>query len=403
MDSGRALVNSESNLTRPQIPQSGMLMFVGLCHPFILKLLSLGARIRNWYRDRQPDNGRAEANRAAFYAEVWHEAASRLGASVVPLGQDILEIRSNGASTRVQRNTTAIDDPVTLSIAGNKPLVYRLLAHRGLQVPNFLEFTLKEVAPAAAFLRRFGGEWVVKPAHGAGGRGVTTGVITTFDLVRAAVNAAAYESTLVVEQQADGNLYRLLYLDGTLIDAVLRNRPTVVADGISSVRGLVAAENRARLEAGRSFAQGLVSIDTDMRRTLAKQGLSLSSVPQKGMVVALKTVINENSAADNFPATNLLCGSIIEECALAARAIGSRLSAVDLMTRDPAVPLAQSGGVILEVNTTPGYHCHYYRQGEGCPAAFHVLSRILRSPAKQSLGASPESYVLQCGSLETEG
>jgi glutathione synthase/RimK-type ligase-like ATP-grasp enzyme len=367
-----------------------MLMSLRFCPLLVLKLASVAARARNWYRSHQPDSHRAEAYRAAFYAEVWQDAATHFGASVELLGNDILEIRSGRAYTRVRENTTAIDNPMTLAVASNKPLVYRLLADRGLRVPNHLEFKLKDIAQAAAFIARFGGVWVVKPANGAGGRGVTTGVISTFDLVRAAVAAAAYEPTLLVEQQFEGDNYRLLYLDGVLVDAVLRKRPMVVSDGRSSIRKLIGSENRARVEIGGKFAYVLISKDMDMRRTLAKQGLSLSSVPKKGTVVTLKNVINENSARDNLPATRLLCDSIIEDGAAAANAVGARLAAVDVVTRNPAVPLGQSGGVILEVNTTPGYHCHYYRQGEGCPVALEVLSAIFGSPIQPRPHGKPE-------------
>lgn len=74
------------------------------------------------------------------------------------------------------------------------------MVKQALRVPHHLGFRLKEIVPGTAFIGEFCGEWVVKPAHGAGGRGVTTGVRSGFDLVRAAVNAAAYESMLVVEQ-----------------------------------------------------------------------------------------------------------------------------------------------------------------------------------------------------------
>jgi cyanophycin synthetase len=392
----------ENNFARPQILRSGMRMSLHFCPAVVLKLFSLAARAGNWYRRRHPDSYRAEAYRAAFYAEAWQEAATQLGASMELLGNDILEIRYGRAYTRVRENTTAIDDPMTLAVAANKPLVYRLLVNRGLRVPHHLEFRLTDIAQAAAFIARWGGVWVVKPAHGAGGYGVTTGVTSGFDLLRAAVASAAYEATLVVEQQAEGDNYRLLYLDGTLVDAVLRKQPTVVADGRSSVRKLIRAENRARLEAGRKFAHVLVSIDMDMRRTLAQQGLGLSSIPKKGTVVKLKTVINENSTAENLRATSLLCGSIIEDGAAAASAVGARLAAVDLVTRDPAVPLAQSGGVILEVNTTPGYHSHYYRQGEGCPVALHVLKAILRSPIRTRPHGRQEYVTLPCDSLEKQ-
>jgi len=347
------------------------------CHPGMLKLLSVGVRARNWYRGQLPEHRRADQHRSRFYEGIWRDAANRLGASVEQLEKDLLEIRLGWACTRTRQTTTAIDDPVILFAAANKPLVHRLSTKRGLKTPKYFEFTLSSIAQAVAFTRRFGGEWVVKPANGASGRGVTTSVLTSFDLVRAAVAAAAYDSNLLVEEQVEGDLYRLLYLDGRLLDAVLRKSPSVAADGRSSVRKLVRLENQSRLEAESKFGQALLSIDLDMRRTLSKQGLSLSSVPKKGSVVTLKRVVNENSVADNVSATKLLCKSIIEDGAAAAAAVGVRLAGVDIVTRDPQVPLAESGEVILEVNTTPGYHYHYHQRDGGVAVAIPILARLL--------------------------
>ena len=170
-------------------------------HPGLLTILSLACRVRGWYHNR-----RAGEHRSDFYAEVWRDAAARLGASIELLGNEILEIRLGGACTRVRQNTTAIDDPVTLSLAANKPLVYRLMAERGLRIPNYLEFQLSDLSKAAEFIARFGGEWVLKPANGAAGRGVTTGITSAFGLLRAAVAAAAYDSDLLVEQQVAGDV-----------------------------------------------------------------------------------------------------------------------------------------------------------------------------------------------------
>jgi cyanophycin synthetase len=319
----------------------------------------------------------ADEHRSSFYASVWRDAAARLGATVEQLDKDLLEIRLGGACTRARQTTTEIDDPVTLSVAANKLLVYGLLAKQGLRIPKHFEFNLSNVAQAAAFIGRNGGEWVVKPANGSAGLGVTTGVVTRFDLVRAAVAAAAFGSRMIVERQVEGDVYRLLYLNGELLDAVLRKSPAVVADGVSSVRELVRLENRARLEGGHKFGQVPLSIDLDMRHTLAKQGLSLSSTPKKDTVVVLKKVINQNSVADNVSAISLLCKSIIADGAAAADAVGVRLAGVDVVTRDPGVPLAQSGGVILEVNTTPGYHYHYHQRDRGVAVAVPILSTLL--------------------------
>ena len=168
-----------------------------------------------------------------------------------------------------------------------------------------------------------------------------------------------------------------MYLDGELIDAFVRRPPVVIGDGRSTVAGLVCAENANRLQHGSEVSQVLLPFDFDMRRTLAKQSLSLRSVPAAGTIVTLKTVINDNSAADNSTATDLLCDSIIEEGARAVRALGVRFAGIDVITVDPGLPLAETGGVILEANGTPGLYYHYHKRDGAFPAALHVLRRLL--------------------------
>jgi cyanophycin synthetase len=255
--------------------------------------------------------------------------------------------------------------------------VHRLLEKRQLRTPTYCEFTLNEVAKAADFVESSTSKCVVKPAYAGGGRGVTTGVTGRFDLLRAAANAAVYGTDLMVEQHVPGDVYRLLYFDGMLMDAVLRRPSSVIADGRSTVRELIRLENETRLNAGPNLANALIGIDMDARSTLANQSLKLSSVPTKGVAVTLKTVINDNSQRDNFAAKHLLCKSIIEDGASAAAAVGVRLAGVDVITPDPRVPLAESGGVILEVNTTPSYHHHYYKRDGSYPVAIHLLPFLL--------------------------
>jgi len=352
-------------------------MYPVICRPAVTKTFYVGYRLREAFRVRRSDTCLALKHRSHFYTALWRDAASQLGASVEVLGNEILEIRLGQDCTRVQQNTTAIDQAIAVAMAQNKPLVHRLLAKRHLRTPTYCEFTLNEIAKAAAFVERSAGKCVVKPANGGGGRGVTTGVIGTFDLIRAAASAAVYGRDLVVEQHVRGDVYRLLYLDGELMDAVLRKPSTVIADGRSTVRELIRLENEARLNAGSNLAHALIVIDMDVRSTLANQGLTLSAVPAEGIAVMLKTVINDNSQRDNFTAKHLLCKSIIEDGAAAAAAVGVRLAGIDVITPDPNVPLAESGGVILEVNTTPSYHHHYYKRDGSYPVAVHLLPFLL--------------------------
>jgi cyanophycin synthetase len=348
-----------------------------ICRPGVVKILYVGYRLKEAFRVRSSNTRLALKHRSYFYTELWREAASRLGATIEVLGNEILEIRLGQDCTRVQQNTTALDRAITVEVAKNKPLVHRLLTKRQLRTPNYCEFTLNEIAKAADFVEDVASKCVVKPANGGGGRGVTTGVSGGFSLIRAAASAAVYGSDLMVEQQMHGDVYRLLYLDGVLIDAVLRRPSVVAADGKSTVRELIRLENEARLKIGRNLAHALIVIDTDVRSTLAAQGLTLSSVPTKGTRITLKMVINDNSQHDNYNAEHLLCMSIIRDGAAAAAAVGVRLAGIDVITPDPSVPLAESGGVILEVNTTPSYHHHYYKRDGSYPVAIHLLPFLL--------------------------
>ena len=354
-----------------------------------LQALALG---RAFLRYRNPRRRASGRHQVAFYERVWREAAERLGATFVALGSGVSEIRRGGACVRVFENCCPIDDPVTQTVAGDKLLTYRLLERAGLPTPRHIGFSLRTISEASAFLRSSASDCVVKPSAGTGGgRGVTTGVNTASHLARASADAAVYGDELLIEEQREGENYRLLYLDGRLIDAFVRRPPSVVADGRSSIARLARLANEARLRYGSGVSQVLLTVDLDMTRTLAKQGLSLRSVPAEGTAVTLKTVVNENCGADNATATYLLCNEVVDAGARAARAVGVRLAGVDLITPDPTLPLEQVGGSILEVNTPPNYYYHYHKRDGAFPVAQHVLDCLLAEGDGACLPIGPEA------------
>lgn len=359
-------------------------------HPRLLKLLSLFDRgwaflLRRNMRHREADN-----HLAAFYARMWKEAADTVGASFEDLGLGAFEIRLGDASTRVVQNSSSMDDLATFSIARSKPVIYRLLNRHGLRTPRYAEFEIGNMRPAVALMDSTSGDCVVKPGSGTGGgRGITTGIRTRWQLARAAYAASLFSDDLLIEEQIEGDNYRLLYLDGKLIDAVKRQPPNVIADGRSSLRRLVETVNEERLARGPKVAHGLLTLDMDMKRTLAKQGYSFASVPPAGTVVTLKTAINENAGADNVSVTNQLSEALIEEGAKAAALARVRLAGVDVITRNPHVSLRESGGVILEVNTPPGYYWHYNKRDGAFPLAVHVLNALLAPQPCELCSAAP--------------
>lgn len=319
----------------------------------------------------------ASLHRAQFYARVWREAAAALGADATVVGREILEITYGDRRTRVFRNETAADDPVTLRLAADKSTVNAILRGHGLPVPDYCEFTLRSIGQAEDFLNRAGVPCVVKAARStAGGESVTTGIRTRSQLMSASVHGAAYSKELMIEKEIAGSVYRLLFAGGRLIDTVVRHCPTVVGDGKSTVKQLVMMENSRRLRQGQGV-QSLLPIDLDMKNSLARARLSLRSIASQGNEIVLKTVTNDNAPEDNASANELLCEPIIEAGRQAVSILRVQLAGVDVVTADPSQPLQATGGAILEVNATPGYHYHYYRRGDGAAVAVPILAMLL--------------------------
>lgn len=320
---------------------------------------------------------RSYPNLDQFYDKVWREAAAAHGAEITSLGPGVFEIHRGAFRTRVVGNVSDLDGLTTHVVVRSKAVVRNALERMGVPMPRAAAFSIANPTPAFAFLDRTRGPCVVKPLEGTGGGlGVTTEIRTHWQLARAARATSRFGAECFIEEQVRGDNYRLLFLDGVLIDAVLRRPPTVRGDGVSRITELIDRENDCRLAGGTTRAHCLLTLDLDVRRTLASQALSLSSVPEMGRSVIVKTAINENAAPENVVATRL-APETIDAAARVARVFGVRLAGVDLILTDPARPLLRGGGVVLEVNSPPGYFWHHERHDPGIPLATLVLGRLL--------------------------
>lgn len=342
-----------------------------------LQIYAYALRAKGMFGKERAQSRAAKAHRAQFYEQAWREAAGELGATVEALAKGILEIRCGGVSTRVHNNYTALDDPVTLRVSLNKPLVHKVLRRHHLPTPSCAEFTLGSVDKAYRFLAEHP-HCVVKPANGTGGGdGVTTGIETRRQLLRAAVAAAGFSPELLIEEEVEGNTIRLLYLDGKLLDAVQRNSPAVVGDGRAAISELVDRLNQRRLSAGYELAQVTLRYDFDTKRTLARQGLSWRSVPAAGRRVVLKRVVNDNMADENLSVADQVSESVVAAGRRAAELLSVRLAGVDIITPDLHRGLEEANGKIVEINASPGLHYHYFKQGGACRVAVRILEACL--------------------------
>jgi D-alanine-D-alanine ligase-like ATP-grasp enzyme len=370
------------------------LAMIGWCGWFKMRRLAFG-RVNSGVR-------RMWAARVAFYQTMWRAACAKTGTTIAIRANGDIEMRRCGLCLEARDNETYVDEPAAITRSGYKQLVHRLLSEAGIPVPKHTVVTLREYESALAYLRTSRGAVVVKPAAlTGGGFGVTTNVQTPRALRSAMAWARGYGKDILIEDQIEGDCYRILIMDGEHIDSILRRPPTVVGDGRSTIRQLLHRENRRRVAQGAARSQVVILTDRDLINTLARQGLVLGSRPPAGAVVRLKQAINENALQDNSPATGLLCVEIIAAARKAAELVGLRLAGVDVICADPWVPLAKSGGVVLEVNAPPNLYYHHLDGRDGSVAET-ILNAYFDCRRKDVGGRDVARHGVRSGSRETQ-
>lgn len=336
------------------------------------------------YRERPMSFTR---RKAAFYRAYWAYAAERIGAEVHELGNDVLQVRRGRRRTHVRFHEVDLDTFFKKKLVDDKALVSRLVRELGFHSPASASYSLREMEPALEFLAQAGAPCVVKPVTGSGGRGITTGITTRARLVEASLHASTSFQVppLMIETQQPGESYRLLYLEGRLLHAVQRGRPTVAGDGVSSLRALIAKENARRQNDLVLHSIAELTADLEARYCLADQGLSLSSVPPAGERVAVKNVSNQNSRRDQSDVTARVHPDYHRFAERVFERLGAHLLGVDVMSTDVSRSPLEAKSAILELNIPAGLHYHELVAGQdgfsGVGAA--ILDYALFTPAER--------------------
>ena len=314
---------------------------------------------------------------------MWRDAAALVGAETTRLTPTVIEIRRGQISTRIaHEQTTSLNDPVASHLATDKSAVGGLLRGADIPVPHGAPIERGDFGAAESFLATATRPLIVKPAIGSGGAGVVGQIRSSTQLRQALRDAWRYAASALVQAQVVAPTYRLLILDGELLDVIRRPLPSVVGDGSSSIVELVAREAKRRLEAGGVTAgQPQFELDLDAIFALRTIGLGPRSTPEAGRRIVVKSATNFCAAEETESALGLLHASTVDLACRASAVVGLRLAGVDVVAPAPDVPLAQSGGLILELNPVPGLtqHLHVGNHGDRQDVAVSVLERLLTS------------------------
>ncbi|MBS4023605.1 MAG: cyanophycin synthetase [Dethiobacter sp.] len=274
------------------------------------------------------------------------------GASLYRLGSGIYQRRISASIS----DTTAC---IAVDIAGNKQLTKKLLREHGLPVPcGEVVYSLDKALAAA---QELGYPVVMKPDNGNQGKGVSLNINSEAEVETAFARAAQYSSGVMVEKFLPGRNYRLLIVDNTLVAASERIPAHVIGDGQSTILELIAQANSNPLRGeGHEKPLTRVTVDEITGTVLAKQGLSLGSVPLRSRLVWLRESANLSTGGIAYDVTDKVHPLQAELAVRAAQIIGLDISGVDLVMDDISTPpMIQCGGII-EINAAPGLRMHLF-------------------------------------------
>lgn len=315
-----------------------------------------------------------------FYEKLWQDTARTLGAEIKHMGYGFYQLRLNATATMVRGSEVMLDNHLSLRLAGNKPLVNNILSAHGFPVARYHEFDLEHLDEAYEFLRALTTPAVVKPADsGSGGQGITTGIEARRQLRQAALWASCFSAKLLIEEQVEGDSYRLLFLHGRFLDAIRRRPARVHGDGKSTIHELIAAENEKRMHHGAIIALHPLTVDAELKAHLQATGYDLKRVLAKDQSIAVKRVVNQNSRYENESVRGLVHPDIVKSGEQIVRLLHIELAGIDLICKDITKPLDEHNGVVNEVNTTPALHHHYLisNVSEITPVAVYIQRHIL--------------------------
>lgn len=298
--------------------------------------------------------------RREFYKDLWSKAAANVGATWEEWHGGYNKMCRDGMMVPVYLTQVNLNSILLDKILLDKEMTQDILGQFGHPIPQNATFNMQKFDVAEDFFAKHKSV-VVKPAgDAAGGGGVTTNITDIEALREAAKMATQHSSKLLIEEFVEGDSFRLLYIGGKFVDAVLRGSPTVTGDGKNTIKQLIKIENTRRLTQKPISSLQSLQVDGECRSTLKKQGLDLGSTPATGDVIVVKKAVNASSAGQNHNVLGDVHPETIELGATIMRDLNIELGGIDVQTTDISLPLEETRGRILEINSPPGIHHHYF-------------------------------------------
>jgi len=269
-------------------------------------------------------------------------------------------------------------------VTKNKELNKVVLDGMGIRTPRGIVADSLEKALSEIKKSRLKYPVILKPTHGSRALGVTWDIRSEKDLAKAfsyfkeiAKEHAFKQNTFLVEEMFIGHEYRVLVLNGKVISCVQKIPATVIGDGKSSIKKLIAEFNKTRL---RGFK---IRMDDVVEDTLKKNSLSFDSILPEGRVLKLRNNLNMSDGGRSVDVTKSMHSLFRDICTKATAVSGLTFGGVDLLAEN--IVSGKEAYVILEINPNPYYNMNEKPlvEGAGTDVSFLLLKQILPKLSKK--------------------
>ena len=261
-----------------------------------------------------------------YTTTITNEALRRgISVRVIDASVPVFELCHGSSTIRCYRSLSDRVGAVTFHLTQNKYLAGCFLRERGFPVPPQELYAVFN--QALDFLEQHS-PIVVKPCMQWGARGVATNITTQHDLKNALKNARRFEPDILLEKMVTGDDYRLVFINYCFVSALQRRPACVIGNGSSTVRKLIAAQNR------RSTAIDPVHripLDRETGRFLHTIGFSFDSIPDAGQTVIVRQTANYHTGGSVHDITEQVGADLIDLGKRIVKAAGLPVAGIDCM------------------------------------------------------------------------
>ena len=295
-------------------------------------------------------------------ASIIDEAVARKIPYIRLNSNSLVQLGYGKNQVRFRATMTDKTSSIAVDIAGNKDETKRILKEQAIPVAKGLTISSREGLQDA--INYIGFPLVFKPLNGNHGKGATINVKTESEADEAFTYAQQYSNRVIVESFISGHDFRILVIDNFMVAAAQRVPAHVIADGKHTVQELIDIENQdPRRGYGHENVLTDITVDRDTTDLLRKKGYGLTTVPEQGEIVILKSTANLSTGGTSIDVTDMVHPHNIFICERIARVVGLDICGIDIMAVNLTEPLNENGGVVLEVNAAPGFRMHLAPSG----------------------------------------